>query len=75
MLITESYFARQLILNGTVQFTGTSAASIYDLSHSTVKKNFEENVLQNASSNWSENLPKYKTEKWRKLPLHEKKVQ
>lgn len=53
---------------------GSAAANIYDLSHSHVKKNFEENVLHNASSNWSENLPKYKTEGWRNLPLAEKKV-
>ena len=53
---------------------GSATANIYDLSHSNVKKNFEENVLHNASSNWSENLPKYKTERWKNLPLAEKKV-
>ena len=57
-----------------VCFSGSPTANIYDLSHSNVKKNFEENVLHNASSNWSENLPKYKTERWKNLPLAEKKV-
>jgi hypothetical protein len=60
--------------NVSVLCSGSPTANIYDLSHSNVKKNFEENVLHNASSNWSENLPKYKTERWKNLPLAEKKV-
>eukprot|EP00602_Paraphysomonas_sp_CaronLab_P007437 CAMPEP_0185018570 /NCGR_PEP_ID=MMETSP1103-20130426/1245_1 /TAXON_ID=36769 /ORGANISM="Paraphysomonas bandaiensis, Strain Caron Lab Isolate" /LENGTH=154 /DNA_ID=CAMNT_0027548415 /DNA_START=90 /DNA_END=551 /DNA_ORIENTATION=- len=57
---------------------GTAAASIYSsesmATHSLQRKNFEENVLMKASSTWSENLPKYKTERWKKVPLEEKKM-
>mmetsp|Transcript_30076 Transcript_30076/g.65769 ORF Transcript_30076/g.65769 Transcript_30076/m.65769 type:complete len:197 (+) Transcript_30076:30-620(+) len=53
---------------------GSATANIYNVSHDIQKKNFEEHVLMNASSSWAENIPKYKTEKWKKVPLSEKKM-
>jgi hypothetical protein len=37
------------------------------------KQNYQERVIPNSSSNWSENLPKYRLEKWKRVPLVEKK--
>jgi hypothetical protein len=37
------------------------------------KQNYQERVIPNSSSNWSENLPKYRLEKWKRVPLADKK--
>ena len=37
------------------------------------RQNFQERVLPNASSNWADNLPKYRLERWKRVPIAEKK--
>lgn len=49
--------------------TGSATANIYQMQ----RQNFQEHVLPNSSSNWTENLPKYRLERWKRVPLDEKK--
>jgi curved DNA-binding protein CbpA len=57
----------------SAQSTVSSRESHDRIGFQVQRKNFE-NVQRRASSNWSDIQDKYKTEKWRKMTLQEKKV-
>lgn len=65
LLLVDSLFYRLLLL----MLSGSATANIYQMQ----RQNFQERVLPNSSSNWSENLPKYRLERWKRVPLDEKK--